>query len=88
MFSLILSLQLLRLFHYLKASKYNAMDIFYFEHSMRDCVTLAELAVPVLATTFGPSADEESKMQVEVDPTTPLTMGDIQPVWKALNSLR
>ena len=68
-------------------AKYHAMDMFDFEHSMRDCVTLAELAVPVLAATFGPSADEESEMQVEVDPMTPLTVGDIQPVWKAITGL-
>lgn len=60
-------------------AKYHAMDMFDFEHSMRDCITMAGLAVPVLAPTFKPSADEESDMQVDVDPTIP--------VWKDLNSL-
>ena len=68
--------------------KYHAMDMCDIEHAMRDCISMADLAVPVLAPTFRPSADEDSDMQVDVDPVTPLTVGDIQPVWQALRTLR
>ena len=69
-------------------AKYHAMDMCDMEHAMEDCISTADLAVPCLAATFGPSGDDESDMQVEVDPSTRLTVGDIQPVWRVKKTLR
>ena len=43
-------------------AKYHAMDMCDMEHAMRDCIAVADLAVPVLTHTFRPSGDEDSDM--------------------------
>ena len=55
---------------------------------MEDTISMADLAVPCLASTFGPSGSDGDDMLAEVDPTIPLTVGDIQPVWHAVKTLR
>ena len=69
-------------------TKFHAMDLCDLEHTMEGTVSMADLAVPCLASTFRPSGDDDMDMQVEVDPSAPLTVGDIQPVWWAIKTLR
>ena len=50
-------------------AKFHAMDLCNLEHAMEDCISMADLAVPSLVVTFGPSGDDDTDMQVEVDPS-------------------
>ena len=61
-------------------AKFHAMDLCDLEHAMEDTVSTADLAVPCLASTFGPSGDDGDNMQDDVAPSTPLAVGDILPV--------
>ena len=63
------------------------MDLSDLEHAMEDVISMADLAVPSLAAMFGQSGSDGDKLQVEVDPTTPLVVGDIQPVWCSVRTL-
>ena len=66
-------------------AKYHAMDLCDLEHAMEDCISTADLAMPCLAATFGPSGDDESNMQegTEGSSKTRVSWQQLWQLWKA-----
>ena len=69
-------------------AKYHALDLCDLEHQMEDIVATADMAVPSLSPLFGSAGPDGDEMQVEIDPSTPLTVGEVTPVWNAIRTLR
>ena len=69
-------------------AKYHALDLCDLEHSMEDIVATADMSVPLLSPLFGAAGHDGDDVQVEVDPSTPLMVGEITPVWHAIRYMR
>ena len=69
-------------------AKYHALDLCDLEHQMEDIVATADMAVPSLSPLFGSAGSDGDEVQVEIDPSTPLTVGEVTPVWNAIRTLR
>ena len=68
-------------------AKYHALDLCDLEHQMEDIVATADMAVPSLSPLFGSAGPDGDEVQVEIDPSTPLTVGEVTPVWNAVRSM-
>ena len=68
-------------------AKYHALDLCDLGHQMEDIIATADMAVPSLSPLFGSAGPDGDEVQVEIDPSTPLTVGEVTPVWNAVRSM-
>ena len=68
-------------------AKYHALDLCDLEHGMEDLLATADLAVPQLAPLFSSAGTDGDNAQVEVDPSTPITVGAVIPVWNHIRTI-